>query len=91
MGSLRSERLVRDTSYSSVLSFPASNHQTMGSEMDKLVNLEDYRKDRQLDKPVAIVPIPAKGADILLFTGIQVEYTDAPYMAPSPSPFARQN
>ena len=59
--------------------------------MDKLINLEDYRQSRQVDKSVVVVPVPPKGAKILLFTGIQVEYKDAPSLAPSPSPFARQN
>ena len=63
----------------------------MGSEMDKLINLDEYRQSRQVDKTVVVVPAPSKGAEILLFTGIQVEYTDAPLLAPSPSPFARQN
>ncbi|MEP3233400.1 MAG: hypothetical protein ABJN04_02685 [Hyphomicrobiales bacterium] len=59
--------------------------------MDKLVKLEDYRQNRQADKSTAIVPIPAKGAEILLFTGIQVEYTDTSMLAPHRSPFARHN
>lgn len=87
----KSERVICDSSSSSVLSFPASNHLPMGSEMDKLINLEDYRQSRQVDKSVVVVPVPTKGAEILLFTGIQVEYKDAPLLAPSPSPFARQN
>ena len=79
------------SSTSSVLSFPASNHLPMGSEMDKLINLDEYRQSRQVDKTVVIAPIPTKGAEILLFTGIQVEYKDAPVLSTSPSPFARQN
>ena len=63
----------------------------MGSEMDKLVNLEDYRLRRKANKSVVNVPVPDKGAEILLFTGIQVEYTGTPIVVPSPSPFARQN
>ena len=63
----------------------------MGSEMDKLINLEDYRQSRQVEKSAVVVPVPPKGAEILLFPGIQVEYKDAPLLAPSPSPFARQN
>jgi len=63
----------------------------MGSEMDKLINLDEYRRSRQEDKSVVVVPAPANGAEILLFTGIQVEYIDAPLLVPSPSPFARQN
>ena len=63
----------------------------MGSEMDKLVNLEDYRQSRQMEKTVTTVSLPSKGAEILLFTGIQVEYKNTPLLVPSPSPFARQN
>ncbi|MEP1442993.1 MAG: hypothetical protein ABJK39_08290 [Hyphomicrobiales bacterium] len=59
--------------------------------MDKPVSLEDYRQRRKADKSVTNVAIPAKGAKILLFTGIQVEYTDTSIVARSPSPFARQN
>ena len=91
MGRLKSEQVICDSSLSSALSIPASSHLPMGSGMDKLVKLEDYRQGRQMDKSIAIVPIPEKGADILLFTGIQVEYTDASMLSPSRSPFARQN
>ena len=63
----------------------------MGSEMDKLISLKEYRQSRQEDKSVVVVPVPKKGAEILLFTGIQVEYTDASALSSSQSPFARQS
>jgi len=71
--------------------FPASNHQPMGSAMEKLVILEDYRQKRSAGKSKVNASVPSKGAEILLFTGIQVEYTETSIVAPSPSPFARQS